>query len=46
LLAAVRFQVADVVGLRKTFVRPDEIVARYQELMRLKEGKAPMRKAA
>lgn len=33
LLAAVRFAVADAVGLAKTFTRPDEIIARYKELL-------------
>jgi hypothetical protein len=33
LLAAVRFAVADAVGLRKTFVNPDQVIARYEELL-------------
>lgn len=36
LLAAVRFAVADAVGLRPTFCQPDEIVSRYRELMQAK----------
>lgn len=37
LLSAVRFAVADAVGLRMTFVNQDQIIARYQELMAAKE---------
>lgn len=40
LLAAVRFAVADAVGLPKTFVTPGEIVRRYRELMDKKSKKA------
>lgn len=40
LLAAVRFAVNDAVGLPQTFVNPREIVARYDELLTLKDEKA------
>lgn len=39
LLAAVRYAVADVVGLPKTFINPDQIVARYRELLAIKAAK-------
>lgn len=40
LLAAVRFAVADAVGLPVTFVNPDEIIGRYEQLLELKAQKA------
>lgn len=53
LLAAVRFAVADAVGLPATFVNPDEIIGRYEQLLEMKAQKAakaakrkPKRKAA
>lgn len=39
LLAAVRFQVADAVGFEPTFTNPHQIIARYQQLMAMKDAK-------
>jgi hypothetical protein len=39
LLADVRKRVARAVGLNQTFDRPDDIVARYQELLDLKRNR-------
>ncbi|HYH69408.1 MAG TPA: phosphoadenosine phosphosulfate reductase family protein [Urbifossiella sp.] len=49
LLGAVRFAVADAVGLTPTFINPDEIISRYEQLLALKAAKVakkPRRKAA
>jgi 3'-phosphoadenosine 5'-phosphosulfate sulfotransferase (PAPS reductase)/FAD synthetase len=40
LLGAVRFAVADAVGLTPTFINPDEIRQRYEQLMELKAVRA------
>lgn len=40
LLAAVRFAVADAVGLPATFVNPDQIIGRYEQLLALKAERA------
>lgn len=47
LLAAVRFAVADAIGLEKAFCNPEQIIARYTELLAEKatrEAKAAKRK--
>jgi hypothetical protein len=48
LLGAVRAAVADAVGLAKTFTGPDEIIARYTELLaeKAERDKAAAEKAA
>lgn len=39
LLAAVRFAVADAVGLPKTFIKPVEIITRYEQLLKKQKDK-------
>lgn len=43
LLASVRLRVADAVGLRATFTDPDEVIARYEQLLAEKAAKEAVR---